>query len=82
MLRKGVGLGKTDDALEGLKLHNVANQSLYLLLILVNHCTNGGGGNIPNPYRDALITFGNEAGMFFIVLQLHIRYIIYMFCLM
>ncbi len=62
MLRKGVGLGKTDDVLEGLKQHNLSNQSLYLLLILVNHCTSGDGGDFSNPYREALITFGNEAG--------------------
>lgn len=61
MLRKGVGLGKTDDALEGLKQHKLANQSLYLLLILVNHCS---GGDLPNSYREALFTSGNEAGKY------------------
>lgn len=62
MLRKGVGLGKTDDVLDGLRQHNLANQSLYLLLILINHCTSGGGGNFFNPYREAVVTFGNETG--------------------
>jgi len=62
MLRKGVGLAKSNDILDGLKQHNLPNQCVYLLLILINHCTTGGGGNTVNPYREAMITFGNDAG--------------------
>ena len=62
-MKKGVGLNATpDEVKEGLKEHNLANQSLYLLLILVNHCTGGNGEKFINPYRAAIVSFGNDFG--------------------
>ena len=46
------------DSLDALKENNLASHSLFLLLVLINHCTTG--NNSPNMYRESLITFGNE----------------------
>lgn len=37
----------------------LANQSLLLLLVLVNHCT--AEKNLRNPYREVLFTFPNNS---------------------
>lgn len=61
MLRKGVGLaGGADSSSEDYKQNTLANQSLNLLLVLINHCTSTGEDSI-NIYQESLITFGNDA---------------------
>jgi len=62
MLRKGVGIPPPLDELhESLKTHSLANQSLYLLLVLVYHCAPGPAHEPDqNIYRIALAEITNE----------------------
>ncbi|CAL8119884.1 unnamed protein product [Orchesella dallaii] len=63
ILRSSVGLGNSDDrTISEYKRHNLASQSLNLLLILTNHCTCLGEDSL-NIYQHALITLGNDAGV-------------------
>ena len=62
ILRKGVGIEKPKDALDALKEHNLGKHSLYLILVLINHCTGGLPNHPVNPYRESLVTFDTETG--------------------
>lgn len=53
----GTGAGSQEPALKGSS--TLANQSLLLILVLVNHCTSE--KNWKNPYRDVLFMFPNSS---------------------
>lgn len=70
MLRKGVGLGaESDSSSQDYKQNTLANQSLNLLLVLINHCTSSGEDTV-NIFQESLITFGNEACKVYSAFQL------------
>lgn len=54
-----IAAGKED----ALALHApLASQSLLLILVLANHCTND--KNLPNPFRQALFSCTNSVGKY------------------
>lgn len=55
----GMG-GKGQKSEEDVSFTLLANQSLLLILVLANHCTNDKG--LHNPYRQALFSFTNSQG--------------------